>query len=172
MRAIKRGSAIIGMFFIASAVGLFSLRIVYAEGAPKHQELTAAAWQHLDAKEYENAISKAGECVALFWKEAEIAQEDLVANKVSLPKEQPATEAEKQIIFDRDLVNDVAASYFILGKAYAALGKKEDALIEYREAKKFSHAMVWDKQGFFWSVSKSAADRETVIERARGASGL
>lgn len=156
-----------GILLIICGVNLFWLRSVYAQEVPLNQELTSAAWKLLEEKKYDEAISKAEECIETFVGQAEIAQEELIEKKVPEPPTSPKSEKEIQEIHSRGVLNDVGACYFIVGQSYEKLGNNEKALEAYKEAKKLIHAMVWDPKGWFWNVSKAAAGRIRVLEKKK-----
>lgn len=165
MKTFKKGLIIMGVFLVLSAVGIFTLRTVFAQEVPQNQELTTAAWKHYEAAEYSKAISNASECIEMFSGQAEIEQKELIENKIPIPTPTPKTEEAKQEIFARGLLNDVATCYFITGQAYEKLGNETAAIEAYREAEKFKHAMAWDPKGWFWNVSRAAAGRIRYLEK-------
>jgi tetratricopeptide (TPR) repeat protein len=127
--------------------------------------LTSKAWKSYEDKKYEKAISEAEECIDTFVGQAEITQEELIKGKVPEPSTNPKSKEEIEKIHSRGLLNDVGTCYFIVGESYSKLGNKEKAIEAYKEAEKFIHAMVWDPNGWFWSVSKAAAGKIRVLEK-------
>ena len=167
MITYNKGFLSSGILLIICGVTFFWLRSIYAQEVPLNQELTSAAWKSYEEEKYDEAISKAEECIDTFVGQAEIAQEELIKNKVPEPPTNPKNEKEKQEIFSRGLLNDVGACYFIVGQSFEKLGNTEKAIVAYKEAKKLVHAMVWDSKGWFWNVSKAAAGRIRVLEKKK-----
>ncbi len=122
------------------------LRVAGAEEA-LNAELTNAAWHALNQREHDTAIELARRCINEFETEAEEIQRNLSKTKSS-------TSLTHQEIFSRGPLNDVAASYFIIGRASEELGDSKTAVAAYRKASSFTYAFVWDKRGWFWSPSE------------------
>ncbi len=84
------------------------------------------AWKALSGEKYEEAIKYADKCIDEFAKAAEREQEKLNKDKEPLPPTGAVSDAEKDKIFKRGLLNDVAAAYFIRGRSAEYLYRKED----------------------------------------------
>jgi hypothetical protein len=78
------------------------------------------------------------------------------------------SDAEKNKIFQRGILNDVATAYFIKGRSMEYLFRKggaemtrhkADAERAYRQACEVSHGRTWDPKGWFWSPCEAARDR-------------
>jgi tetratricopeptide (TPR) repeat protein len=129
---------------------------------PLNEKATAAAWEALNGEQFEAAIKHADECIDEFRGAARRLQEKLEKDKATLPTG-TVDEQQKQKIFSNGLLNDVGTCYFIKGKAAEKLGRKDDAMHAYEEAKKLTYARTWDPNGWFWSPSEGAADRLDAI---------
>lgn len=125
-------------------------------------------WRAFNHKEYQNAIKFADQCIENFGKAADREQEKLDKDKEPLPPTGAVSDAEKDKIFKRGVLNDVAAAYFIKGRSaeYLYLEKgaeasayKEMAEKAYEAACRYKHARTWDPQGWFWSPCEAASDR-------------
>jgi hypothetical protein len=158
-RAIERTMWIIGAVLISISAALFVVRAAGPEPQPKNVVLTTAAWNAFNAKDYSNAIAKAQECIDEFCGSANREQAELEKQKVPLPPKGKVTEAEKQTIFARGLLNDVGTCYFILGRSAEHLGRKDLAREAYGQAARYTYARTWDLGGWFWSPAEAAEDR-------------
>ncbi|MCP4987489.1 MAG: tetratricopeptide repeat protein [Colwellia sp.] len=140
---------------IATMVSIVA--IVYATGDTfKNEQLTRESWRSLEANNYEDTIVKAEECVTLFHDEALLEQQLLEKEGATVPKGRVVKE-EKEKIFKKGLLNDVATCWFILGKAHAAKGNKELAEKAFKKALLFSYARCYDpSDDSFWAPSDVA----------------
>jgi tetratricopeptide (TPR) repeat protein len=153
----------IGLFLLSVSGIIFSYRYSGAQNIPLNQKLAKEAWDYFNNSDYEKAIGKADECIGLFRGQAEIKQEELVKLNVHKPVTTPS-EVEKKEIFSRGLLNDVATCYYIKGLSYKELRNNEDATKSFIKAEKFSYAMCWDPQGWFWNISEAAAGKLRELE--------
>ncbi len=117
-----------------------------------HAELMKAAWHALDEKEYDEAIEHARRCIEKF----KVDAEEIQLRLERLEEEESSTAPTPNEIFSRGPLNDVAASYFIIGEASQALGDIGPAMEAYRQASRYTYALVWDERGWFWSPAKEA----------------
>lgn len=117
-----------------------------------------SAWGMLNEKRYEDAIEAADLCVITFEEEANRIQDDLTEKAVPEPTpSQIRLESERDEVFSRGLLNDVAACYYVKLAAATALEESSDYLCEvYRSLSRYSHALVWDPRGWFWSPVTAA----------------
>jgi len=76
----------------------------------------------------------------------------------SLPPKGRVSDAEKNTIFSRGLLNDVATCFLIKGRSAENLRRKDAAKHAYAAATKYKHARCWDLKGWFWSPAEMAAD--------------
>jgi hypothetical protein len=113
------------------------------------------------------AINAADKCIDQFHLQAERDQAMLTQKREPDPPIGAVSDADKQKIFSRGVLNDVGAAYFIKGQSAEALfaqGKKDKdyhaiARAAYGDAKKLTYARVWDICGWFWSSAQASADR-------------
>jgi hypothetical protein len=151
----KMNKAIVATAII---VTLASIGIVaYASGgAFKNEQLTREAWRSLEAKDYAITISKAEECITLFEDAALKEQNALEKEGVFVPIGK-VNKDEKERIFKRGLLNDVATIWFILGKAHAGNGNKELAEKAFKKTLLFPHGRCYDPSNdSFWAPSDGA----------------
>lgn len=158
-RAIERTMWIIGAVLVLISAAIFAVRAAGSEPQPKNVALTTAAWNAFNAKDYSNAIAKAQECVDEFRGSANREQTELEKQKIALPPKGKVTEAEKQAIFDRGLLNDVGTCNFILGRSAEHLNRKDLAREAYGQAARYTYARTWDPGCWFWSPAEAAEDR-------------
>src|ERR1035441_7005147 len=135
---------------VAILVALVSIHVWGQTDKPKplNEKATAAAWDALNASKYEAAITNANQCIDEFRGQATRLQEKLQNAKAELPTGAVSDDVKKKIS-ENGLLNDVAACYFIQGKAAEKLGRIDDAKKAYTETKKLTYARVWDVQGWF-----------------------
>ncbi len=126
--------------------------------------LTNQAWEAYNRRDYKAAIESADKCINEFLGSAMREQEELVAKKTPLPLVGPVSNKEKQVIFARGLLNDVATCLYIKGRSLEAEGQKEQAVKAYKATAKYTYARCWDTQGWFWSLSEGALDRLKMLE--------
>lgn len=129
------------------------------------------AWEAFGKEEYQDAIKFADKCIDDLAKAADREQERLNKEKEPLPPTGTVGDAEKDKIFKRGVLNDVAAAYFIKGRSAEYLYRKggSDAS-RYKEMAKeafeatcrYKHGRIWDPQGWFWSPCEAASDRLPV----------
>src|SRR5437899_1029428 len=125
-----------------------------------------AAWKAYTASDYTAAIRAADKCIDNFHLKAERDQAALTLKKEPDPPTGAVSDADKQKIFSRGVLNDTAAAYFVKGRSAEALAQKkkgddyrEMARAAYEQAKNLKYARIWDPKGWFWSPSEAAADR-------------
>jgi tetratricopeptide (TPR) repeat protein len=162
---IKTAITIIAILATIASIGA----ITYAtSGSFKNEQLTREAWKLLDAKNYDGAIKKAEECVALFQDEALKEQKSLDVKGAPPPPKGKVSKNEKGMIFSRGLLNDVATCWFILGKAHTEKGDKEKAIKAFKKALLFPFARCYDPSNdFFWAPSDGA---KVELKRLSGTS--
>ena len=125
----------------------------------RNEQLTAAAWKALEKGNFLEAVSNADKCIASFEASAEKRQNQLKSAGANVPNG-VVTESEKKSVHKNGLLNDVATSYFIKGKAFEALNEKDAAIAAYEAAATLTFARTWDPEGpWFWSPAEGAAER-------------
>ncbi len=125
--------------------------------------LTTQAWEAYNRRDYKAAIESADKCIKEFLGRAMRDQETLAAKKTPLPPIGAVSNQDKQVIFVRGLLNDVATCLYIKGRSLEAEGRKEEAVKVYKETAKYTYARCWDTQGWFWSLSEGALDRLRML---------
>ncbi len=133
-------------------------------GAGLNTELTSQAWNALNKGDYDGAIAAADKCINEFLGRAMREQEDLEAKKTPLPPTGKVSDQERQAIFARGLLNDVATCLYIKGRSLEAKGQKGEAVKVYKATAKYTYARCWDPQGWFWSLSDGASDRLRMLK--------
>ncbi len=132
------------------------------------EQCLKAAWKAFAGEKYEDAIEYADKCIDDFAKTAEREQEKLNKDKEPVPPTGAVSDAEKDKIFKRGLLNDVAAAYFIKGRSAEYLYRKggsdaskykEMAKEAYEATCRYKHGRIWDDRGWFWSPCEAASDR-------------
>ena len=129
--------------------------VEYDFGNFSSETLATKAWQALDQGDYAAVEAYATKNISLYETKA-IEQQALLTDF-----------APKDKAFNYWALNDVATSYFILGKARLAQGRVKEA----REAfntiiDRFSYAQCWDPKGWFWKVAQGASDQLMTIGTA------
>lgn len=162
-RRYIRGFAILGGVFVSISLLLLVTRAVAYSERPLNEELTTAAWNALVKGSSQEAKMKAQACIKEFGPAADREQAELKLQNAPSPPKGKVTDAEAKSIFNRGLLNDVATSYFILGKAAEALSQKAEAIKAYEKATTYTYARTWDPKGWFWSPAEGASDRLTAI---------
>jgi hypothetical protein len=124
------------------------------------EALVSEAWQHFNDKDYAAAIRSSSECIAGFRRQAEKDQSDAIKNKEPPPGKgkMDRNSPEAQHIFERGILNDVSACYFVLGNSQSASGDCKAAKQAYEALKNLTYARIWDPKGSFWAPSEPADD--------------
>lgn len=142
--------------------------VTASEPSVADEQCLKKAWEAFNGVKYESAIKFAEQCIDSFGKTADRAQEKLDNEKEPLPPTGKVSNADKDKIFKRGLLNDVATAYFIKGQSAEYLYKKggpksaeyKDMANEAYEATcRYKHARTWDPRGWFWSPCEAASDR-------------
>lgn len=151
---MKKIITIVAILSTIATIGI----IAYATGESfKNEQLTREAWRSLNAKDFEGTIKIAEECVTLFHEEALQEQKSLEEKHVPVPPKGKVTKNEKERIFSRGLLNDVATCWFILGKAHAGKSNKEKAEKAFNKALLFPYGRCFDpSNNSFWAPSDGA----------------
>lgn len=126
--------------------------------------LTSQAWEAYNRGDYKAAIESADRCINEFLGRAMREQEELEAKNTPLPPIGAVSDQERQVIFARGLLNDVATCLYIRGRSLEAEGKREEAGKVYERAAKYTYARCWDPKGWFWSPSEGARDRLRMLK--------
>jgi len=151
-----------GLYVLLSILFFSSSELIAEEQCLKD------AQSAFNKKDYEKAIAFSNDCIDNFAKAATRIQKELDSLKVPLPPTGAVTDAEKDRIFKRGLLNDVATACWIKGRSAENLylqggPKKEEykkmAEKAYKETCKYKHGRTWDPKGWFWSPCEAASDR-------------
>ena len=126
------------------------------------------AWVGFNSNDYQVAIEEADKCIDKFAKAAAREQAQLDQNGIACPPTGSVSDAERNKIFKRGLLNDVATSYFIKGRSAEYLYEKggperasykQIAERSYKDACQYKCGRSWDPRGWFWSPCQAADDR-------------
>lgn len=160
---------------IASVLGPRLLAIVILTLPAEAQERCLTdAWEAFNRQDYPSAIGLAERCVDDFGLAAGRIQSSLVQEGMPEPPTGAVSDAEKNTIFQRGLLNDVATAYFVQGRSAEYLFREGgDGAAEHRAAAEsayratceLSYGRTWDPQGWFWSPCEASRDRLTILSR-------
>lgn len=132
---------------------IFTLETGYDFGDYTSEYLTNKAWEGLDKKDYRQVEVYAQKCIYLYQEQAKSQQNSL-----------------KNLAPDSFIpyfwaLNNVGTCYFILGEAYLAQKRYEDAKSMYQQViDNYSYARCWEPRGWFWKVSDVAKEKLKKIE--------
>lgn len=159
-----RGTLLLSIFLIMVSASIFAVRAFSGQEQPPNAELTIRAWDAINKGKNEQAIIIAERCINEFHGAADRMQAQLLKDSIPLPSNSGIADNEKQTVLARGLLNDVAACFYIKGRAAENLGIKEEARQAYREAVQYTYARCWDLKGYFWSPSEAASDRLSLLD--------
>ena len=155
---------------------LLGIAVIFAVSVTAEEQCLNDAWAALNRSDHQAAIRAADMCITQFHLKAE-REQALAQRREPEPPTGAVSDPDKQKIFSRGVLNDVAAAYVVKGRASEALaakpGRKDVKKVDYRalartaysEAKKLNYARVWDVKGFFWSPAEEAGDRLTDLSK-------
>jgi hypothetical protein len=150
---------------------------LFAVSAAAEEQCLSDAWAALNRSDHQAAIRAADTCITQFHLKAEREQAALANRREPEPPTGAVSDPDKQKIFSRGVLNDVAAAYIVKGQASKALAAKASAQNAkkvnypalarnaYGEARKLTYARVWDVKGFFWSPAEAAGDSLTDLSK-------
>jgi hypothetical protein len=153
-RLLRPWSIAAGLLLVLLSGAFLYVPQIVAQNKPLNVRLTNEAWGAFNARNWALAIAKADECIKEFQGHADEQQADLA--KTPQPPEGEVSEQEKKQIFKLGLINDVAISFWIKGRASQELGRKEEAKQAFQAAAKYTHARCYDPGGWFWNPAKDA----------------
>jgi len=164
--ALRRRSPrlIVGVALLVLAAGLVSAYLSVHAARSVNEQLRDDSWAALNTKDWPTAIARASKCVDQFGAQAEREQQKLTADHIPLPPTGKVSPEERDGIWARGVLNDVAACYFIKGQAAQELYRCGEAKAAYQAAAGLPHARVWDPAGFFWSPAEAAEARLTRLQ--------
>lgn len=157
----------VSLWVVSSLLFMFYLRPESPDARPKNEVLTTNAFFAFEKEKWENAKEYAQECINEYGDLAKNRQEELEKQKAPLPSLRDVSEQNKQRIHQEGLVNDIAASYWILGRASEKLNETDEAIAAYTQAATFTYAAIWDPKGWFWSPAQDAAARLEPLRAKR-----
>ena len=130
------------------------------------QPCLTKAWTAFNNQDYSNALNASNECIEDLSAHAQPDQKLLIDLRVPTSPVAPVTDAEKNAIFARGVLNDVGASLYIRGRSaeYLFRSTKQAKYLEiarssYNGAVALPYARTWDTKGWFWSTAEASADR-------------
>ena len=148
-----------GIILLAISAGIFGTRALTIEEQPSNVQLTSKAWDNFNKDKYEKAITYAEKCINEFRSAADREQRELENAHAPLPPKGKVSDQEKEKIWARGLLNDVATCFYIKGRSAENLGRIEEAKQAYQVASRYTYARCWDPKGWFWSPAEAALDR-------------
>ena len=147
---------------------------ILAQDLQAEEQCLKDAWRTFNSAKYDSAIFFADKCIDEFRSAAEREQTRLDSLKVPLPPTGKVSDVDKNRIFNRGLLNDVATAYYIKGRSAEYLFRrggprasiyKQTAIEAYKAACKLRHGRTWDLEGWFWSPCEVASDRKSLITK-------
>jgi hypothetical protein len=116
--------------------------------------LTTNAWNALNAKTYDQAVTFAQKCIDLYRSQA-----------LDQAKGMTAPLTVKEEIQAKWALNDVGTCYYIMGQAYEKSNKTKEAVAAYQTlANDLPYTQCWDPKGWFWPPAKAAKDRIKALQ--------
>ncbi len=113
-------------------------------------QLTQKAWGALANKDLATVEALVNKSLELYGAKAKEMQDSL--------NEYPWESKEKTMSYWA--LNDVSTDLFILGEAYRAAGKKEEAAQTYKKLiDEYFYGQCWDPQGWFWKPAEAAQQK-------------
>ncbi|MBU0508320.1 hypothetical protein KKH27_05740 [bacterium] len=145
---------------IREADSLVSIR----QGQPFNMQLTSAAWDAYNHRRYEVAICIADRCIEEFKASADKEQSQLEVAANPLPPVGKVSDTERQAIIARGVLNDFATCLWIRARSAQYLGRPDQAVQDFQATSRYTYARTWDPNGWFWSPSKDALERLSVMK--------
>jgi hypothetical protein len=116
--------------------------------------LTKSAWDAFNRGDYGQAIGLAEKVINEFSKEADRLQQRVTDTTAT---EDDSNPSRRQAILARGPLNDVATSYFIVGRSAEYLNNKQLAVSAFSRARLYTHARALNTSGTgFWSPAEAA----------------
>lgn len=124
---------------------------------PINQRVTAEAWSALSAGDNRAAIEKSNECIERFGKSADTMQFILERQKAVLPTGDVSAE-ERGSVDRYQILHDLATCYLIRAWAEERLGRKNEAIADYKQVRHYTYARIKKQPaGSYWSPAEVAA---------------
>ena len=158
MKRVRRLTLVAGLVLFTLSIIAFAVRSSIGQEKSLNAQFTTEAWDAFNKGDYQNAIIYADKCIDEYRPNADREETQLENSRAPIPPKGRATGAEKNAIWARALLNDVATCYYIKGRSFENLGQKDKAAA-YKAASKYIYGRCWDPKGWFWSPSEVASDR-------------
>lgn len=157
---------VLGIMLIASSMATCTVWAVQ-DRCPDNDR-TCSAWKAYENGEFSTAIYEANrKCIREFRREADRDQKRLLDEKVAAPGKGRVSDQERDAIFARGVLNDVATCYWIVGKSSEKLDKLKDARSAYEKCATYPYARTWDdKEELFWNPAENCADKLKDLEES------
>ncbi len=115
------------------------------------EDMVVRAWNLLNDGDNDHAIQQA-QATIQEWSPWALRLQEKKTLKVGRLIEYSGTAEQRQEIFGYWALNDVAAAYFVLGKAFDNKGHYAQASGAFKQiATRYPLAQIWDPRGWFWS---------------------
>src|SRR5438552_15002652 len=120
--------------------------------------MVVQAWQFLDQGDDDHAIQQA-QATIQEWSPWALKLQEKKARKLGRLIDYSGLPEQRKQIFSYWALNDVAAAYFILGKAFDHKNNYAQAAGAFQKiALRYPLAQIWDPRGWFWSPLESMQD--------------
>ena len=130
-----------------------SINLGFDFGDYSSETLTIKAWKALEDGKYNDIKILVWKCHELYGEKAKKMQDSLTDY---------ATDGKE---FDYWALNDVATSFFILGRTYYVEGKNKKANKIFNDInKRYNYAQCWDPRGWFWKLGEAAKDQILLLD--------
>ncbi len=157
------------LILIAIVASLFALyngfisSFLNGNAQPINSMLLNNVWNAFNGDNYATAITNADKCINRLKERAVREQSAFTNTGIDHPSIGKVSENEKENIFSRGTMNDVATCYYIKGQALEKLNRIDESRKAYEEVLRFPDARTWDLSGFFWSPAQAASQRLAVL---------
>jgi len=129
------------------------------------EDMTTEAWNALNALDWDHAARQA-EATIQEWSASALYLQDMKRREVGNLLEYKGSSDDRQKIFKYWALNDVAASYFILGQALDHKKDYDQASRAFQQiVNHYSLAQIWDPQGWFWSPVDAITNDYVIRDR-------
>jgi len=129
------------------------------------EDMTAEAWKALNTEKWDQAILQAQATIDEWSPQALYLQKKKREEVGHLVEYSGASDS--KVIFKYWALNDVAAAYFILGRAQDQKGNYAQALRAFQQVvTHYPLAQIWDPNGWFWSPVEAITNDYVLRDRA------
>jgi hypothetical protein len=155
------------IFFSAVFITIMGIRY-FPEAESDRTHTTIAAFDALNAKQYNLALQKADAVINENSGSAVLDQEELVRNATPQPPTGKVSAEQREQIFAHGQLNDVAACYYIKAEALEKLKRLNEAISAYCQVTNLTYARVLDPgQDVFWSPNEGAQGKLRQLQPAQ-----